>query len=164
MRCESTLSKGCRIAPQDGVDLFAEPPWITTFDGPVLGARCSLEETGITSESRSPVRWQLDKDRAKRLSEPTRLVEDSRSTHEALSDASGVNHSGCTSAHSGSAAGPAPVTLRSAEPGKMVERVVDLRGIEMTRRRLTNSSSGDSWGRRLPASSQSGRLRFRSEA
>ena len=49
-------AEGCRRAPQDGVDLVAQPPWITKFDGPVLGAQCSLEETGMTSDLRRPVR------------------------------------------------------------------------------------------------------------
>jgi hypothetical protein len=69
-------AEGCRTAPQDGVDFVAEPSRITKFDGPAVGARCSLEEASKTSRIRSPVKRQLDKDRAKRLSEPTRPVEE----------------------------------------------------------------------------------------
>src|SRR5215212_5744982 len=69
-------AEGCCRTPEDGVDLVAEPPWITEFDGPAVGARYSLEEAGKTSGIRSPVRWQLNKNRAKALSEPTRPLEE----------------------------------------------------------------------------------------
>jgi hypothetical protein len=71
-------AEGCRRAPQDGVDLVAEPSRITKFNGPAVGAWCSLEEAGKTSGIRSPVRRQLDKDRTQGLSEPTRPVEELR--------------------------------------------------------------------------------------
>jgi hypothetical protein len=70
-------TEGGRRIPQDGVDLVAEPPWITKFDGPAVGARYSLEEAGKSSGIRSPARWQLDENRAKALSEPTRPLEES---------------------------------------------------------------------------------------
>src|SRR5262249_11842304 len=50
----------------------------TKFNGPAVGARCSLKEASKTSGIRSPVRRQLDKDRAKVLSEPMRPVEELR--------------------------------------------------------------------------------------
>src|ERR671924_387492 len=37
-------AEGYRRAPQDSVDLSAEPPRITKFDGPAIDARGSLEE------------------------------------------------------------------------------------------------------------------------
>ena len=79
MVCDEVMdAEGCRTASQDSVDLVAEPPWITKFDSPAVGARCSLEEASKTRGIRSPVRRQLDKDRAKGLSEPTRPVEELR--------------------------------------------------------------------------------------
>lgn len=71
-------AEGCRRVPQDGVDFVAEPPRITKFDSPAVGARCSLEEAGKTGGIRSPVRRQLHKDWAEGLSEPTRPVEELR--------------------------------------------------------------------------------------
>jgi hypothetical protein len=71
-------AEGCRSAPENSVDLVAEPSWITKFDGPAVDTGGRLEEAGQTSRLRRPVRQQLHKNRAKALSEPTRPVKESR--------------------------------------------------------------------------------------
>src|SRR5207248_4467952 len=119
--------------PQDSVDLVAEPPRITKFDGPAVGARRSLEEASKTSGIRSPVRRQLDKDWAKGLSEPARPVEELRDRRVRLLQALQVRTIAAELQRIAEVRRCLlPPCIEALSLWQMVERVVNLHGIEMT--------------------------------